>query len=122
MLSFKLTLGRVSIVTTPCCTNEAIAHFYIDEEWMREYTYLYLKNFEYDTLGNTSSISKAVNSSIIKAMPFILPNTDLVSAFSKLTVPIFKKIYDAQKNINAAQSARDKLLPQLMTGELEVNA
>ena len=122
LLSFKLTLGRVSIVTTPCCTNEAIAHFYIDEEWMREYTYLYLKNFEYDTLGNTSSISKAVNSSIIKAMPFILPNTDLVSAFSKLTVPIFKKIYDAQKNINAAQSARDKLLPQLMTGELEVNA
>ncbi len=120
LLSFKLTLGRVSIATTPCCTNEAIAHFYIDEEWMREYTYLYLKNFEYDTLGNTSSISKAVNSSIIKAMPFILPDTDLISAFSKLTAPIFKKIYDSQQCINATQEARDNLLPKLMTGELEV--
>lgn len=120
MLSFKLTLGRVSIVTTQCCTNEAIAHFYIDVEWMREYTYLYLKNFEYDTLGNTSSISKAVNSSIIKAMPFVLPNEDLISAFSKLTLPIFKKIYDAQQCINVAQEARDNLLLKLMTGELEV--
>ena len=56
------------------CTNEAIAHFRINNPEDREYTYSYLKNFEYDTLGNTSSISKAVNSKIIKAMPFIMPD------------------------------------------------
>lgn len=64
LLSFKLTLGRVSITTKPMCTNEAIAHFRLNKSTEREYTYSYLKNFEYDTLGNTSSISKAVNSKL----------------------------------------------------------
>ena len=120
LLSFKLTLGRVSIATAPCCTNEAIAHFYIENEDLRPYTLLYLKSFKYDTLGNTSSISKAVNSSIIKAMPFIMPNADLIVAFAKFTNPIFEKIYHLQKSINEAKSSRDCLLPKLMTGELEV--
>ena len=120
LLSFKLTLGRVSIATAPCCTNEAIAHFYIENEDLRPYTLLYLKSFKYDTLGNTSSISKAVNSSIIKAMPFIMPNANLIVAFAKFINPIFEKIYHLQKSINEAKSSRDCLLPKLMTGELEV--
>ncbi len=120
LLSFKLTLGRVSITTVPCCTNEAIAHFYIENEDLCPYTFLYLKSFKYDTLGNTSSISKAVNSSIIKAMPFIMPNADLIAAFAKFTKPIFEKIYHLQKSINEAKSSRDRLLPKLITGELEV--
>ncbi len=53
LLSFKLTLGRVSIATKPMCTNEAIAHFRVKNPLEKEYTYLYLRNFEYDTLGNT---------------------------------------------------------------------
>ena len=65
LVSFKLTVGRVSITTTSTCTNEAIAHFLIPDSFLREYTYLYLKCFEYDSLGNTSAISKAVNSKII---------------------------------------------------------
>ena len=120
LLSFKLTLGRVSITTVPCCTNEAIAHFYIENEDLRPYTFLYLKSFKYDTLGNTSSISKAVNSSIIKAMPFIMPCAGLITAFAKFAIPIFEKIYHLQKSINEAKSSRDRLLPKLMTGELEM--
>lgn len=64
LVSFKLTIGRVVIANTDMCTNEAIAHFYIKEDFLRPYTYSYLRNFEYETLGNTSSISKAVNSKI----------------------------------------------------------
>ena len=109
LLSFKLTLGRVSITTTPSCTNEAIAHFYISDDRFREYTYLYLKHFEYDTLGNTSSISKAINSSIVKAMPFVMPDYTLVSSFSDLTRPIFKKMYILQKCVEVAQATRDRL-------------
>lgn len=63
-VSFKLTVGRIAIATTEMCSNEAIAHFYVNDS-QRAYAYCYLKNFEYDTLGNTSSISKAVNSKII---------------------------------------------------------
>ena len=73
ILSFKLTVGRVAITSIPMCTNEAIAHFSKEGNNWRAYTFYYLKNYNYDSLGNTSGISKAVNSTIIKNMPFLLP-------------------------------------------------
>ena len=120
LLSFKLTVGRVAITTTEMCTNEAISHFRIADSVYREYVYCYLKDYHYDSLGSTSSISKAVNSKIIKAMPFVIPNYELVSAFSKIVAPIFDQIKNKQKACLELKQARDRLLPKLMSGELEV--
>ena len=120
LLSFKLTLGRVSIVTKPMCTNEAIAHFRIERPEDREYTYSYLRNYEYDTLGNTSSISKAVNSKIIKAMPFVMPDDLTIIEYSKRVSPILDDICIKQKQIISLTEARDRLLPKLMSGEIEL--
>ena len=119
-VSFKLTVGRVSIATTDMCTNEAIAHFYIGDDFKQAYTYCYLNNFEYDTLGNTSSISKAVNSKIIKAMPFVIPDEATILAFDKLVAPILEEIKNKQMVCIKLKEARDRLLPKLMSGELEV--
>ena len=120
LLSFKLTVGRVAITTTEMCTNEAIAHFRMADPVYREYVYCYLRDYHYDSLGSTSSISKAVNSKIIKAMPFVIPDYELVSAFSKIVSPIFDQIKNKQKACLELKQARDRLLPKLMSGELEV--
>ncbi len=119
LVSFKLTVGRVSITTENMCTNEAIAHFRVDKE-LRDYTYLYLKSFEYDNLGNTSAISKAVNSKIIKAMPFIMPDKSTLINFERLISPIMNEIYNKSLQIKQLTEARDRLLPKLMSGEIEV--
>lgn len=120
LVSFKLTLGRVSVTTKPMCTNEAIAHFRIEKEEEREYTYFYLKNFEYDTLGNTSSISKAVNSKIIKSMPFVMPTEDVINKYSSLSSPMLDEILNKMSQNLQLVEARDRLLPKLMSGEIEV--
>lgn len=119
-VSFKLTVGRVSIAATDMCTNEAIAHFYIENDLQQAYTFCYLNNFKYDSLGNTSSISKAVNSKIIKAMPFVMPDKATILAFSKLVVPILNEIKNKQATCIKLAEARDRLLPKLMCGEIEV--
>lgn len=121
LLSFKLTVGRVAIATANMCTNEAIAHFKLSNEQQREYVYCYLKNYHYDSLGSTSSISKAVNSKIIKAMPFVLPENDLIEKFSKITAPLFNQIFIKLKAILELKQARDRLLPKLMSGEIDVS-
>ena len=119
-VSFKLTIGRVAIAIKDMCTNEAIAHFCIENDKLRAYTYCYLSNFEYDTLGNTSSISKAVNSKIIKAMPFVMPNDDTIKKFSNVVDPILNEIKVKQEICNELIEARDRLLPKLMSEEVEV--
>lgn len=120
LVSFKLTVGRVSIATTEMCTNEAIAHFYITDNEQQAYTYCYLHNFEYDTLGNTSSISKAVNSKIIKAMTFIMPTKKVINEFSNVVMPILGEIKVKQDMCYKLAEVRDRLLPKLMSGEIEV--
>lgn len=120
LLSFKLTLGRVCISKRPACTNEAIAHFYTENPAIRDYTLFYLKNFSYDTLGNTSGISKAVNSTIIKNMPFIMPNRKTLDNFSGIVDSIIGQIEDLSSQLRLLTEARDRLLPKLMSGEIEV--
>ena len=62
-------------------TNEAIAHFNSRNNYIVEYLYCYLKRYNFDLLGNTSSIATAVNSKTIKAMKFIKPNDNELIEF-----------------------------------------
>jgi len=120
LLSFKLTVGRVAIADGEMATNEAIAHFMQSSDETLEYLYCYLKAFDYQSLGNTSSIATAVNSKTIKAMPFIMPDTKALDDFHTITAPLFEQV---RKNLseNARLAAlRDTLLPKLMSGELSV--
>jgi len=119
LLSFKLTVGRVSIADRELATNEAIAHFYIEEDFMRPYLYCYLKEFHYDELGSTSSISKAVNSKMIKAMPIMMPAKYVVQKFSERAMPFLNMIREKKRANICARQARDFLLPKLMSGEVE---
>ena len=91
-------------------------YFYIENDLQQAYTFCYLNNFKYDSLGNTSSISKAVNSKIIKAMPFVMPDKATILAFSKLVVPILNEIKNKQATCIKLAEARDRLLPKLMCG------
>lgn len=120
LLSFKLTVGRVSITTEEMTTNEAIAHFVSDKDFIIEYLYLYLKNYNYNSLGSTSAISTAINSKIVKAMPLLIPDEDILKKFSEISKPYFDKIKNCQVAISNLRSARDKLLPKLMSGQVEV--
>lgn len=120
LLSFKLTVGQVTITTEKTSTNEAIAHFNTKNNILREYTYLYLKNFNYDKLGNTSAIGNAINSTIVKNMKFILPADDILLKFNAIAGNIFDSILSLTKQNENLKTQRDLLLPRLMSGKLEV--
>lgn len=122
LLSFKLTLGRVVIAKTDMATNEAIAHFRISTNSPGSYwTYLCLSQFDYSTLGSTSSIATAVNSKTIKQMPLIIPDDALLQCFEKIVTPIFEGICNYQLNKASLANLRDSLLPKLLSGELSLS-
>ena len=121
ILSFKLTVGRVAITAKELTTNEAIAHFVTADSSITEYLYLYLKNFKYQTMGSTSSIATAINSKILKALPFIVPSQDKIDTFHNLVEPLFSMILSNQHENQKLGEIRDALLPRLMSGEIDVS-
>lgn len=121
LLSFKLTVGRIAITDGEMTTNEAIAHFKTDNDNTVEYLYCYLKSFNYGNLGSTSSIATAVNSKIIKAMPFVVPSDEKLNEFHDYASPFFAQMKAIQAENSKLASLRDSLLPRLMNGELDVS-
>ena len=120
LLSFKLTVGRIGITDGAMTSNEAIAHFKTLDHKINPYLYCYLTNFNFQSLGNTSSIATAVNSKIIKAMPFVIPDKLDLRQFNEIAIPAFKLIKDNQREIRNLSNIRDSLLPRLMSGKLDV--
>ncbi|WP_345857735.1 restriction endonuclease subunit S [Shewanella algae] len=119
LLSFKLTLGRVCMVKSTLTTNEAIAHFSNYRKGLnRDFIYCYLKQFNYEMLGSTSSIATAVNSKIIKAMSVLVPSGRASQMFSELVAPWFDMVLSRSEENRELTNLRDTLLPKLLSGEL----
>jgi len=123
LLSFKLTVGRVALTDGEMVTNEAIAYFLSKHECVTNYyLYLYLKAFDYQSLGSTSSIATAFNSDTVRKMPILLPSKKVANGFLSAVSRMFDLIKLKEKEIVALADIRDSLLPKIMTGEIRVNS
>lgn len=122
LLSFKLTVGRLSITDGEMVTNEAIAHFKLGEDspLSSAYIYLALRQFNFESLSSTSSIAEAVNSKTVRAIPILVPSPSLVTMFNDYANPIFNRIKLLEKQAQTLANLRDTLLPRLISGQLRL--
>ena len=77
---------------------------------------LYLSLFNIDL----SNYHYARHFKYLKAEEIIIPSVGVATKFDYFVSPIFKKVQVLRDQIIGAQQARDRLLPKLMSGELEV--
>ena len=121
ILSFKLTVGRTAFTTEDMATNEAIAHFNLNNKELNNYLYCYLTYFNYSDLGSTSSIATAINSKIVKSIMIGIPSEEQLNRFNKLTSSMFELIKSNEKENIKLSQLRDTLLPKLMNGEIDLD-
>ena len=121
ILSFKLTVGRTAFTTEEMTTNEAIAHFNLNNKELNNYLYCYLTYFNYSDLGSTSSIATAINSKIVKSIKIGIPSEEQLNKFNKLTSSMFELVKNNEKENIKLSELRDTLLPKLMNGEIDLD-
>ena len=122
ILSFKMTVGKLAITTEEMLSNEAIAHLKIkkNSNFSTEFIYSFLKGLDFNSLGSTSSIVTAINSTMIKALEILIPEAQVMRKFNSVIQPIFSKLKNNNSQIKTLSALRDTLLPKLMKGEVRV--
>ena len=94
ILSFKLTVGRVAIAGMPLTTNEAIAHFDPRGNFeLSSFIYYFFRNYPFESMGSTSSIGTAINSTLLKDMKIILPPQELITIYDQTIKSILDRAY-----------------------------
>ena len=56
----------------------------------------------------------------LKGYPYLLPTREVMDTFKNIVEPIFEEISTKNEQIECLMQARDRLLPKLMSGEIEV--
>ena len=80
-----------------------------------------MRNFDFSKLGSTSSIATAINSKIIKDMPFLVVDTMILRVFEKNVSTFFETIRNNEVQNSNLMNVRDTLLPKLLSGEVDVS-
>ena len=85
------------------------------------YLFLWLKeNREFFISQGKGAAQPNLSQAMIKNFDIILPSDDILMAFANVTDTMMEKIAILQLQNIGLIEARDRLLPQLMNGEIEV--
>ncbi len=95
-------------------TKDAILQYYLFFTLYQQEYYLKMQKL------NKNAAQPGINSKAMLSLELLLPPLTLVKEFDKFITPIMKSIFSKAKQNHELVEARDRLLPKLMSGELEV--
>lgn len=122
MVSCIATVGLVNISVEDCQTNQQINSIVLADERSLYYLYFAMKDLKslLDGVGSNGATMTNVNKEKFSNLLILCPDTILLEKYYEYSKPLFDKILNLSKNINYLTEARDRLLPKLMSGEIEV--
>ena len=128
MVSCIATVGLVNIAVESCQTNQQINSIILNDEQDLYYTYSTMKRLKtlLEGVGSNGATMTNVNKTKFGNLEVLHPTDELRKMYYDFCRPIFEKIYALSISINklslaiAVSQARDRLLPKLISGEIEV--
>ncbi|SKC65633.1 Type I restriction modification DNA specificity domain-containing protein [[Eubacterium] yurii] len=123
------TIGKFAMIPKTNKTilvNQRVGKFFLGDTPIKKLPFIYcqLKQDDiYNEIINRGQGSAQPNISAadIMAIPCVIPEIDIINSFNETTIPIFELIINNQLENQRLSSLRDTLLPQLMSGELDVS-
>ena len=120
------TIGRVALVDIPTNNwnvSESVFTLRVNDIVTKEFLYLMLLSPDMQNYCQSNAhgaAQKGIRMADLKAYSFNLPPFGVIQKFTNLVTPIIKKVSSIRNQIRLLTEARDRLLPKLMSGEIEI--
>ena len=120
------TMGRVYLVCIPTDNwnvSESVFTLRANKKISKELLYLLLLSDDvqnYCDLNAHGAAQRGIRMADLKAYKFNLPTKELIDRFTSLVTPFINRVQKLRHENLLLQESRDRLLPQLMSGEIDV--
>lgn len=116
------TLGRLGILSTECCCNQAALGLLADEKaisWQWLFWKLYELRDEFNAIARGAG-QQNISGIVVKNKEIVIPPKRIIDWFTSVISSMFEQQKNLATQIRHLTEARDRLLPKLMSGEINV--
>jgi len=121
------TTGKIGVIPPhkkELYLNQRVGKFFLKDSIYVSFIYNFLMSGNYEekilSMGYGSA-QPNINPSQIEAIEIIIPKSEIMIDYIKISDPIYQKVLSNNKQIQSLTQLRDTLLPKLISGELKVN-
>ena len=100
-------------------TNNSFVVTPVDEDMPFVFIHQIMKATDFKTICTGSAQPQLTNNSI-STLRMVMPTKTIIGQFGEMAAPMYKKIESINYQIRCLSEARDRLLPKLMSGEIEL--
>lgn len=115
------TLGRLGILVHEACCNQAALGFIPNEfvSWQWLFYKLYELRDKFNSIARGAG-QQNISAIVVKETEIVVPEKNIIDKYTSLVTEIFNRQRTIICEIKLLIEARDRLLPKLMGGEIEV--
>ena len=115
----KGSLNHIMYVNEEFWTVDTMFYATMKNAYTAIFVYFFIKSYDMYSM-NIGAAVPSMTVKILDAMDILIPRQDVLERFDNIVQVYFKKIAVLCKQNEQLRQARDRLLPKLMSGEMEV--
>lgn len=120
LFSVRAPVGRLNVTKNKIVIGRGLAAFNQKQGYQNYLFYMLKEHYFKDDLIGNGSIFSSITKNELMNQKFIIPDTKTMLAYDNIAKIIDKKIDNLDCQIDLISEARNRLLPKLMSGEIEV--
>jgi type I restriction enzyme S subunit len=116
------TLGQVSLLEIDSCANQSVIGLPETNELNHSFIYPCISHAIQELISHqTGGAQQHINKGNVEDYSIIIPNEIVLKNYVSIAKPLMNTISNNSFEIQTLQQTRDKLLPRLLSGELDVS-
>ncbi|MGA2966667.1 MAG: restriction endonuclease subunit S [Terriglobales bacterium] len=121
LITARGTVGKMNLAGRPMAMNQSCYALVAHPPLTQEFLYFAISDGVRELRSQAGgAVFDAIIRNTFRFIPLIVPSDEAVTRFTEIIQAYLKSMVNLQSQIRCLQSARDLLLPRLMSGEVEV--